>query len=174
MAASDIASDNQDFENLLAERDRLKQEVAHQEENKNQAYLERNHLVAILARIYPSGIRETDIEGWDPEWNGCVYIDLPTGQISYHYHSSQKDLFSDLPPYTKPYDGHSKDDVHNRLNGLWGHTRRLDADYLLKWVEDRRAKVDTNTFSPLQEKEKIGGLNELNAFEGVIRRKTTA
>lgn len=87
-------------------------------EAKNQAYHERNHLVAALARLYPSGVTKTDIPGWDDEWHGCVYIDLPTGQISYHFHDSEAQLFDGLPAYDKSWDGHSKDDVHARLAGL--------------------------------------------------------
>jgi hypothetical protein len=79
------------------------------------AYGQRNVLVAALARIFPSGIRPTAIEGWSDDWHGCVYVDLPTGQISYHYHDSERALFADLPPYAKPWDGHDKDAVHARL-----------------------------------------------------------
>jgi hypothetical protein len=86
--------------------------------DKDQAYLERNHLVAALARLYPSGIRATNIPDWSPDWHGCVYIDLPSGQISYHYHDSQAHLFVDLPLYTKEWDGHDKDVVHARLAAL--------------------------------------------------------
>ena len=82
---------------------------------KDQAYLERNHLVAAVARLYPSGIRETDIPGWSEDWHGCVYIDLPSGQISYHYHNSHAYLFAALPPFEGEWDGHDKDIVHERL-----------------------------------------------------------
>lgn len=102
---------------------------------KDQAYLERNYVVAALARAFPSGTRETEIEGWNPEWNGCVYIDLPSGQISYHYHSSQAHLFEDLPAYSKPWDGHDKDTVHTRLSLLgFGPDRR----YLENYIQEHR------------------------------------
>jgi hypothetical protein len=84
----------------------------------DEAYRQRSYLVAALARIFPSGTRPTNIEGWDPEWHGCVLIDLPTGQISYHYHDREAALFAGLPPYTKPWDGHDKDEVHRRLLAL--------------------------------------------------------
>lgn len=87
-------------------------------EEKNEAYRQRNHLVAALAQIYPSGITKTNIPGWDEEWHGCCFIDLPSGQISYHYHDSQKYLFENLPPYSKEWDGHDKDVVHKRLSEL--------------------------------------------------------
>lgn len=88
-------------------------------QEKDAAYRERNYLVATLARQFPSGIRNTEIEGWDPEWHGCVFIDLPSGQISYHYHDSERWMFQDLPAYDKPYDGHDKEMVHQRLRDVF-------------------------------------------------------
>lgn len=87
-------------------------------EEKNEAYRQRNHLVAALANLFPSGIRQTNIPGWSDDWHGCCLIDLPTGQISYHYHDSQADLFKHLPPYMKEWDGHDKETVHERLSKL--------------------------------------------------------
>ena len=82
---------------------------------KNEAYRQRNVLVAYIARLFPSGIRRTNIEGWSADWHGCVYVDLPTGQISYHYHDSHAYLFSGLSAYTKEWDGHDKETVENRI-----------------------------------------------------------
>ena len=84
-------------------------------EEKDEAYRQRNVLVAALASLFPSGIRRTSIEGWSDDWNGCCYIDLPSGQISYHYHDSQAHLFAGLPLYTKAWDGHDKQTVESRL-----------------------------------------------------------
>lgn len=88
----------------------------------NSAYNERNQLVAALARHYPSGIRATAIPGWDPAWHGCVFIDTPAGQLSWHYHESEAHLFAGLPPYEKPWDGHSTPEKYARL-------RRLKCDH---------------------------------------------
>lgn len=85
---------------------------------KDGAYLERNQVVAALAKCYPSGIALTPIEGWSPEWFGCVYIDLPTGQASWHFHTSHTHLFADLPPYTGKWDGHSTPEKYERLANL--------------------------------------------------------
>lgn len=85
---------------------------------KDAAYLERNRVVAALAKCFPSGVARTEIEGWEPEWHGCVFIDLPTGQASWHFHDSQAFLFADLPPYTKPWDGHSTEEKYRRLADL--------------------------------------------------------
>jgi hypothetical protein len=93
-------------------------EIARLREDKNSAYFERNNLVAALARVYPSGIRRTIIEGWDDDWHGCCFIDLPSGQISYHYHDSHAHLFEKFSPYETPWDGHDKDTVHARLAAI--------------------------------------------------------
>jgi hypothetical protein len=82
------------------------------------AYRERNALVAALARHYPSGIRKTDIPGWDPCWHNCVFIDTQEGQMSWHYHDSDARLFAGLPPYEKPWDGHTTPEKYERLNRL--------------------------------------------------------
>lgn len=88
---------------------------------KDGAYDERMHLVAALARLFPSGTRDTEDLSWSPDWKGCVYIDLPTGQVSYHYHTRHAELFEGLPAYDKPWDGHDKGTVHARLRALWSH-----------------------------------------------------
>lgn len=100
IALCDLAIQGLEIERLKAERD-------HQKKNKDEAYLERNKLVALLASLFPSGIKRTSIEGWSPEWHGCVYINFPWGQASWHYHDSQAHLFDRLPPYSGDWDGHT-------------------------------------------------------------------
>jgi hypothetical protein len=82
------------------------------------AYHERNQVVAALARCFPSGVKKTAIEGWDTAWHNCVYIDLPTGQASWHYHDDDTALFEDLPPYKGVWDGHSTPEKYERLARL--------------------------------------------------------
>lgn len=97
--------------------------------NTVSAYRQRNILAALLARLFPSGWRETDIEGWDAEWKKCVYIDLPTGQISFHYHDNEHGLFQFLPKYTKEYDGHDDQTKWGRVIDLMA---KLDAEAIIK------------------------------------------
>ena len=73
----------------------------------NNAYRERNQLVAVLSTVFPSGKAKTAIEGWDEAWHGCVYIDFQWGQASWHYHTDDEWMFIHLPPYTKVWDGHT-------------------------------------------------------------------
>lgn len=94
-------------------------ELEEMQQRKDEAYAERNRVVALLARLFPSGIRKTNIQDWDPEWHNCVYIDLPLGQVSWHYHDRHIYLFASLPPYTKPYDGHDTLEKYCRVQAQW-------------------------------------------------------
>ncbi len=98
----------------------IRDDNARLRQRKDGAYLERNQVVAALARCFPSGIARTAIEGWHEEWHGCVYIDLPTGQVSWHYHDSHAHLFAGLPPYQGTWDGHSTEEKYRRLAALDG------------------------------------------------------
>ena len=100
------------------------------------AYAERNKLVAYLASEYPAGVARTDIPGWDAEWHGCVFIDTPEGQMSWHFHDSEAALFENLPAYTKPWDGHTTEEKYARLAKL--HRRRLDAMVARAMIELKR------------------------------------
>lgn len=96
---------------VTAERDALRAQ-------KDAAYLERNQVVQALSKCFPSGVSRTAIEGWSDDWHGCVYIDLPTGQVSWHFHDSQAHLFEHLPPYRGQWDGHSTEEKYRRLAAL--------------------------------------------------------
>ena len=62
-------------------------EISNAKMQKDKAYEERNKVVSGLARAVialggKAGRKKTKIEGWNPEWDWCVYIDLPMG-LSY-------------------------------------------------------------------------------------------
>lgn len=91
---------------------------------KDGAYSERNQCVALIARFALAygcrvGIAKTAIEGWDEAWHGCVYIDLPTGQVSWHYHDSEAHLFDFLPPYLGAWDGHTTLEKYERVSATF-------------------------------------------------------
>ncbi|MDT8998376.1 hypothetical protein RQP53_03690 [Paucibacter sp. APW11] len=98
--------------------DALLFEFQAQEARTDAAYKERNQVVAALARCFPSGIAQTPIEGWAPEWCNCVYIDLPTGQASWHFHTREAHLFAGLPNYPGQWDGHTTEEKYERLARL--------------------------------------------------------
>ena len=104
--------------------DLLQTQLLQMTATKDGAYLERNRCVALIARMalamgLRAGTARTAIEGWDEAWHGVVYIDLPTGQASWHYHDSQAHLFANLPAYTGTWDGHDTPEKYRRVDGAF-------------------------------------------------------
>lgn len=114
--------------------DYVTQRVAAEREAKDGAYLERNRCVALIARMavamdLPVAVTKTAIEGWSEDWHGCIYIGLPTGQVSWHFHVSQAHLFDGLPRRAEAWDGHDTPEKY----------RRVDAAYRVDdWESDER------------------------------------
>lgn len=86
------------------------------EDHTDQVYLERAKLLAMVTRFaawfqVPCGFGEHSLEdaSWDPAWRTIVYVDLPSGQISFHIHERDRALFKHLKPYAGAWDGHSTD-----------------------------------------------------------------
>lgn len=105
---------------LLAKLAEVERERDDLRARKDEAYLERNQCVALIARMaialgYRAGTARTAIEDWSDDWHGCVYIDLPAGQVSWHYHDSQAHLFDWLPPYCGDWDGHDTPEKYQRV-----------------------------------------------------------
>lgn len=93
-------------------------------EAKDGAYLERNQCVALIGRMallmgYPVTVTKTTIEGWSEDWHGCIYIGLPTGQVSWHFHDSQAHLFDGLPIRHESWDGHDTPLKYKRVNAAF-------------------------------------------------------
>jgi hypothetical protein len=93
---------------LAAERDALRA-------SKDAAYEERNRVVALLAAVFPSVRARTVIEGWSENWHGCIYVTLPTGQASWHYHDSHAHLFAHVPEGAAIWDGHTTPEKYERV-----------------------------------------------------------
>jgi hypothetical protein len=79
-------------------------------------YRQRNRMVAFAAAEYPS----TFIVGADDKWPdfAVVYVDLPTGQTSWHIGPRDFDLFDFMPksvPGSASWDGHTDDEKHDRI-----------------------------------------------------------
>lgn len=92
-------------------------------EQKDDAYRVHGQVVALLARMayhhgWPVGLARHPAEdtAWDADWRTIVFIDLPTGQASWHLHDSEVVLFGGLPEYPRPWDGHSTPEKYRRVN----------------------------------------------------------
>lgn len=94
--------------------------------SKNSAYSERNQVVVALAKMaYAVGLNagraiHVDKPGeiWEDDWRTVVFIDFPSGQVSWHLHDSEGHLTKDLPLYNGKYDGHTTEQKYTTLNAL--------------------------------------------------------
>lgn len=80
-------------------------------------YSERNRLVAALAHLFGNAAWR----GLDPESPDftVVYIDLPTGQVSWHIPDAEMTAFPPLPLRAPTgWDGHGTDEKYRRLAAL--------------------------------------------------------
>lgn len=117
---------NERIAQLEAELETARSEVSMYRTRKDQAFTERNSLVALLAYLtvaagLNAGKRQhEDVPGeeWDPEWRTLVAIDLPTGQVSWHFHDRDSHLVSDLPEYSGKWDGHDTEEKYRRVANL--------------------------------------------------------
>lgn len=65
---------------------------------KDQAYWERNQLVAYLSKIFPAWRErhpEAD-ETWERDWMNVIFIQFKEGLFSWHIHDSELDYFDHL------------------------------------------------------------------------------
>lgn len=80
-------------------------------------YRERAHLIAFLATQFPSFLANNDPH--EPDYT-VIYIHTPDGQLSWHIHPDDLDLF-DHVPWAKPdddriiFDGHTTPQKYARL-----------------------------------------------------------
>lgn len=103
----------------VSEADRLRVQ-------KDAAYAERNQCVALLARMaqqlgcpvvvarHPAGDK-----GWEADWRTLLFIELPTGQVSWHFHDSEAPLLEDLPHGEASWDGHTTAQKYDRVRGAF-------------------------------------------------------
>ena len=90
--------------------------------NCDAVYTERNRLVAVLASIYPSSLERhsEEDESWEDDWRWIVFIDLPTGQVSWHIHDSELYLFNHLDRFQgRIWDGHTTEEKYKRCEDVY-------------------------------------------------------
>ncbi len=100
-------------------------------------YNERNRCVAALCSMAQRlswstwlGKHEpADDPTWDKEWLNVVYINLPTGQVSWHIHDRDLPLFAHVGGANKPgvWDGHTTDQKYKRLAAISYSVKRCVA-----------------------------------------------
>ena len=86
----------------------------------NDVYNERDRLVALITKFYPSYIarHEESDTSWDDQWRNIIYVETPQGQLSWHIHESELPLFSHLTVKDNNWDGHTKEEKYQRIERL--------------------------------------------------------
>lgn len=80
-------------------------------------YSERAHVVAALSKLFPASLEEHDGEDWDDDWRTVCFIDLPSGQVSWHIARTDLPLFAHLPKGAgRIWDGHDTPTKYARLD----------------------------------------------------------
>jgi hypothetical protein len=151
-------------------------------------YNERNRCVAALARCarvfgYDVAVTKTNIPGWDAEWHNCVYINLPTGQVSWHYHDRDAVLFEGIETKETEWDGHDTHEKYNRLYNWWPFAQKeknnmITLNEIKEEIKDRvdalRAEIqeqigDRNSYGAGHDKGELYAL--LNLMEWIEEEK---
>lgn len=93
-------------------------DISRLETERDGAYRERAHLVALLASLHPSHIGHTDPAA--PDW-AVVVVETPAGQLSWHIAPRDMDLFTHVRPtdrVCRGWDGHTTDEKYERVRQL--------------------------------------------------------
>lgn len=113
------------------------------EAQKDGAYSERNQLVAALSKLFPSWMEwhsDEDIS-WDNDWRNIVFIELPTGQVSWHIHDSEVSHFQHLRKKAgSSWDGHTTEEKYKRLAALISSPEKK-VPYLEMMIEMQRERI---------------------------------
>jgi len=56
-----------------------------------------------------------DPKSLDPRWANLLFIELPTGQVSWHIHREDLMLFENLPQNQIVWDGHTREERDERI-----------------------------------------------------------
>lgn len=98
-------------------------ELAQLRGQKDGAYHERNQLVAVLSKLFPSHlmIHPAADTTWEDGWRTIVCVHTPTVNAVWHFHDSERDLVSHLDDSTvvcAGWDGRSPAEKYERLAQL--------------------------------------------------------
>jgi len=96
-------------------------EVLALQKQRNDVYEERDRLVCALSKVFPSWLArhpETD-KAWDDDWRWIVFVQLPTGQATWHIQDRELPWFAHLERRTENvWDGHTTEEKYRRLAAL--------------------------------------------------------
>ena len=111
---------NEQIEALQKAKDGKDELITAIRQHKDEAYAERDKVVALLSKCFPSHLcRHPDADlTWDNDWRWIVCIHLPTGQATWHIHDSEKPDFEHLQVEDNHWDGHNTEEKYRRLAAI--------------------------------------------------------
>jgi len=76
----------------------------------NQAYTQRAIAIVLFAKMaqrlgYKVGIGLDNNEHWEPQWRNVLYVEIPEGQFSWHFHPNDFHLIENFPLFNGEWDG---------------------------------------------------------------------
>jgi len=108
------------------------------------AYKERNRLVAFLSKIFPSHLckHTPEDETWEDDWRWIVCIHSPQGQLTWHIHDTDYPLFKHLEEKEGHWDGHTTEEKYERLDKVnWFEFGDKFSDAVLKTIIDNGLEI---------------------------------
>lgn len=81
-------------------------------------YKERNQLVLLLTKIYPSHLSKHTAKEWEDDWRNIVCIHTPKDQATWHIHDSELKYFKHLMFRKDHWDKHTVNQKYNRLRKI--------------------------------------------------------
>lgn len=107
-----------EFDNIMQELDEYVEDLRRQ---KDEAYSERNKLVALLSKFLPSyiGRHEESDKDWEEDWMNIIYIYLPNGiQMSWHIHDDELEYFEHLERKDIVWDNSTTEEKYERMRNF--------------------------------------------------------
>jgi hypothetical protein len=94
--------------------------IANLKAQKDNAYWERDQLVAALSKVYPAHLawHPEDDKSWEDDWRNIVCVHLPTGQATWHIHDREVPWFDHLVRLPAHWDGHTTEEKYDRLAAI--------------------------------------------------------
>ena len=122
--AAFVAHAREDIPYLVAALQEARDQVERLTREKDLAYSERDKAVAGFAHMARrSGVRvgvgQHEGADWEDDWRTVLFVELPAGQVSWHFHDSERPLLDGLPVAPDyRWDGHTTEEKWARVASL--------------------------------------------------------
>jgi len=132
----------------------------------NAVYRERDQLVAALSKLFPSWLGPVDDA--EPGWTGAIYIQLPTGQVSWHIPDEEAaTLFAHVPAdASRRWDGHTTPEKYARLNALADHVSAPES--MIRDAADSLQKIASGSITGNNQAHRLWAQKRADALRALL------